>query len=91
VHHAAPSDGTALYLVANRQSRIKGPRAEEACTDEQYLQCAKALLDAGADAAYTALIGSTCLIAAVIGKHTELVELLLQRGAAAAIDSQCHW
>jgi ankyrin repeat protein len=90
VHHAAPRDATALYLVANRQ--IKGPRAEEACTDEQYLQCAEALLDAGADAAYTMeSSGSTCLIAAVIGKHTELVELLLQCGAAAAINSQYHW
>jgi Ankyrin repeats (many copies) len=35
--------------------------------------------------------GSTCLIAAVIGKHTEPVELLLQCGAAAAINSHYHW
>eukprot|EP00953_Heterococcus_sp_UTEX-ZZ885_P038110 19562-Heterococcus_DN1.PRE.4 len=47
----------------------------------------RVLIDAGADAAVANVPGFTCLHAAAHGKHPEMLQLLLERGAAAVIDN----
>jgi uncharacterized protein len=57
------------------------------CTSHGYLDCAKALIAAGADLNHADSSGTTCLHVVITHYPSSVVQLLLEHGATAVINS----
>jgi ankyrin repeat protein len=68
-----------------------GRTALETAAGSGHTQCAELLIAAGADVTNRDQQGATCLHMAACNHHIQLVQLLLQHGAAAVVNTLGKW
>jgi ankyrin repeat protein len=82
IQHVSHNGTTALCTAVARHLELSADPIPEVASKTAFFECAKVLLDAGADIEHVSSSGHSSLSTAVLGGSADLVQLLLQRGAA---------